>query len=628
MVVTSALDASNPEVAEARRLQIPVIPRGELLAELMRLKFGIAIAGSHGKTTTTSMVASILNAAEMDPTVVVGGKVAAMQGSNARVGKSSLLVVESDESDGSFLKLAPIVAVVTNIDREHLDHYESLADIQQAFVDFVNKVPFYGAAVLCMEDENIQQIFPAIKRRTITYGRAAQVDLEIQDVDLQPTGSSFTLVHRGQSLGEFQLNVPGIHNVLNATAAVAVGLEMEVPREKIREGLRAFNGVDRRFSIRGVERGVTVVDDYGHHPTEVKATLAAARLSPYRSIHVLFQPHRFSRTKHLLDEFGTAFHQADHVYLLDIYAASEQAIAGVSTSALLDKIRSYGHRSVRYVGSIDEGVAAITGAAEPGDLVITLGAGSVSQAADRILDRLREAAALMARSSTATAAIPEPHPTWNLGQIRWGRFVFWLVVGGFFMLVALFTWRQVEEFLIKDDRFRIPEAEDVALRSPNLKVQGVRYASPSQIRHVFAEDLGRSLYLVPLQQRREQLMAIDWVEEAAISKIWPNTLTVQVKERTPVAFVRLPPARKDGMSQFALIDREGYILRPRVASKFTLPVLTGIREDERLENRRARLRQVLAMLREIGPLADQMSEIERFRSERSEWWRNEWTTWW
>jgi UDP-N-acetylmuramate--alanine ligase len=393
VVVTSALDPNNPEVTEAKRLQIPVIPRGELLAELMRLKFGIAIAGSHGKTTTTSMVASILNAANMDPTVVVGGKVAAMQGSNARVGKSPLLVVESDESDGSFLKLAPIVAVVTNIDREHLDHYASLEEIQHAFTDFVNKVPFYGAAVLCMEDENIQQIFPAIKRRTITYGRSAQVDLEIQAVELSGSSSDFTVQRRGEDLGAFRLNVPGMHNVLNATAALGVGLEIDVPLERVREGLAAFSGVDRRFSIRGVENGVTVVDDYGHHPTEVRATLAAAKLSPYKQVHVLFQPHRFSRTKFLLDDFGTAFHQADHLYLLDIYAASEPAIEGVTTASLLDKIRSYGHRSAEYVASMEEGVAAISKSVEPGDLVITLGAGNVSQAAEKILERLKGVAA-------------------------------------------------------------------------------------------------------------------------------------------------------------------------------------------------------------------------------------------
>ncbi len=288
VVVTSALDASNPEVAEARRLQIPVIPRGELLAELMRLKFGIAIAGSHGKTTTTSMVASILNAANMDPTVVVGGRVAGLQGSNARVGKSTILVVESDESDGSFLKLAPILAVVTNIDREHLDHYASLEEIRAAFIEFVNKVPFYGAVVLCMEDENIQQIFPSIRRRTITYGRSAQVDLEIQNVVLAPEGSEFSVRRRGSELGEFQLSVPGLHNVLNATAAIGIGLEMDIPVAQIQEGLKSFSGVDRRFSVRGVERGITVVDDYGHHPTEIKATLEAARLSPYRRFMSFF----------------------------------------------------------------------------------------------------------------------------------------------------------------------------------------------------------------------------------------------------------------------------------------------------------------------------------------------------
>jgi UDP-N-acetylmuramate--alanine ligase len=391
-VVTSALDENNPEVAEARRLQIPVIARGEMLAELMRLKFGIAVAGSHGKTTTTSMVATILNAAGLDPTVVVGGRVGSMGGSNARIGKSQFLVVESDESDGSFLKLAPIVAIVTNIDREHLDHYASIDEIRGAFTEFVNKVPFYGAAIVCMEDPNIQRIFPDIRRRTITYGRTAQVDLEIQDVRLEGRGSAFRVSRRGEDLGAFQLNLPGIHNVLNATAALGVGLEMELSVERIREGLAQFTGVDRRFTVRGVEGGVTVVDDYGHHPTEVKATLAAARLSDYKSIRVLFQPHRFTRTKFLLDDFGTAFHQADDVYLLDIYAASENRIEGVSGEALADKVRSYGHRSVHYVRGMAEGIEAIAAAAEPGDLIITLGAGNVSQAGDKILEKLKEAA--------------------------------------------------------------------------------------------------------------------------------------------------------------------------------------------------------------------------------------------
>ncbi len=389
VVVTSALDAANPEVEEARKLQIPIIPRGELLAELMRLKFGIAIAGSHGKTTTTSMIASILNAADMDPTVVVGGRVAGMQGSNARVGKSAILVVESDESDGSFLKLAPILAVVTNIDREHLDHYASLEEIQEAFTEFVNKVPFYGAAILCMEDKSIQQIFPLIRRRTVTYGRSAQVDLEVQNVVVSPSGSDFSVRRRDDTLGDFHLEVPGVHNVLNAAAAIGVALELDISLSNIRQGLSSFSGVDRRFSVRGVERGITVIDDYGHHPTEIKATLAAAKLSRYRQIHVLFQPHRFTRTKHLIDEFGTAFHQADDLYLLDIYAASEPPIDGITAQTLLDKVRSYGHRSAHYVPTLEKGIEDIAGAAEPGDLILTLGAGNVSQAAEKILEQLR-----------------------------------------------------------------------------------------------------------------------------------------------------------------------------------------------------------------------------------------------
>ncbi|MGA8594502.1 MAG: UDP-N-acetylmuramate--L-alanine ligase [Bryobacteraceae bacterium] len=392
IVVTSALQETNPEVGEAKRLQIPVIPRGEMLAELMRLKFGIAIAGSHGKTTTTSMVANVLNLAGLDPTVVVGGRMAAMGGSNARVGKSQLLIVESDESDGSFLKLAPIIAVVTNIDREHLDHYADIEEIRSAFTEFVNKVPFYGAAVLCMEDANIQRIYPDVRRRTITYGRTAQVDLEIGAVELGAQSSRFRIARRGEDLGQFELNVPGVHNVLNATAAVGVSLEMDLSVAQVREGLAQFSGVDRRFTVRGVERGVTVVDDYGHHPTEIKATLAAARLSNFKNIRVLFQPHRFTRTKHLLDDFGTAFHQADDVYLLDIYAASEREIEGVSGVALADKVRSYGHRSVHYVAAMADGIAQIAAAAEPGDLIITLGAGSVAQAGDKILELLREAA--------------------------------------------------------------------------------------------------------------------------------------------------------------------------------------------------------------------------------------------
>jgi UDP-N-acetylmuramate--alanine ligase len=391
VVVTSAVDESNPEIQEARRLQIPVIPRGELLAELMRLKFGIAVGGSHGKTTTTSIIATILNFAGKDPTVVVGGKVATMGGSNARVGQSEFLVVESDESDGSFLKLAPILAIVTNIDREHLDHYASIDEIRAAFAQFVNKVPFYGAAFVCLDDENVQQILPEIKRRTVTYGRTAQADFEVTRWDCGQFSSTFELRHGGKELGGFTLNVPGEHNVLNATAAIATSLELEIPLEMIREGLAQYRGVDRRFQVKGVERGVTVVDDYGHHPTEIRATLQAARSCNPRRLHVLFQPHRYTRTMHLMDDFGRSFHQADRVFVLDIYAASEKPIEGVTAEAVVERMRQYGHRSAEYAGSLANGVSLISEGLEPGDMVITLGAGSVSSASEMILEGLRRA---------------------------------------------------------------------------------------------------------------------------------------------------------------------------------------------------------------------------------------------
>jgi UDP-N-acetylmuramate--alanine ligase len=390
LVVSSAVNEQNPEVQEARRLTIPVIPRGELLAELMRLKYGIAIAGSHGKTTTTSLTATILNLAGLDPTVMVGGRVAAMGGSNARVGHSDFLVVESDESDGSFLKLAPILAVVTNIDREHLDHYASLDDIRNAFIEFVNKVPFYGAAIVCLDDDNVKNILPSIRRRTITYGASIQADLEASEICCGPFSSDFNLSYRQTALGRFHLRIPGRHNVLNATAAAAVALELEVPPQRIREGLAEFSGVDRRFQTRGVERGITVIDDYGHHPTEIRATLAAARLCGFRHIHVLFQPHRYTRTFHLLDEFGGAFHQADTVLILDIYAASEAPIEGVNGETLAARIRQFGHRGVEYVGTIDRGIEALLEVAKEGDLVMTLGAGNVWQAGDLLLARLKQ----------------------------------------------------------------------------------------------------------------------------------------------------------------------------------------------------------------------------------------------
>jgi UDP-N-acetylmuramate--alanine ligase len=366
-----------------------VIHRGELLAELMRQKFGIAVGGSHGKTTTTSMVAAMLSHANFDPTFVVGGRVGMMGGANARLGRSDYLVVESDESDGSFLKLAPIIAVVTNIDREHLDHYSGIGQIRQAFAEFIEKVPFYGVAILCLDDENIQQILPTVNRRTITYGVSAQAHLRITGSSAGHMASEFHLQFRDRDLGCFRLRVPGAHNVLNATAAVAVGLELEIHVDTIREALAGFSGVERRFQVRGSERGITIVDDYGHHPTEIRATLAAARACRFKGVHVLFQPHRYTRTQALMEDFARAFHQADTVHVADIYAASETPIAGVTSEALVEKLRAFGHRGARYVGPVESGITSVIAAASPGDAIVTLGAGSVSQAADQILAQLR-----------------------------------------------------------------------------------------------------------------------------------------------------------------------------------------------------------------------------------------------
>ena len=342
------------------------------------------------------MAATILNCAGLDPTVVVGGKVATMGGTNARLGRSDFLLAEADESDGSFVKLAPIIAVVTNIDREHLDHYPSLDAIRAAFIEFVNKVPFYGAAIVCLDDANVQSILPQIRRRTITYGTTAQADMEAGEIACGSFSSDFRLRSRGNDLGRFHLRIPGRHNVLNATAAVTVALELEVKPDAIREALATFSGVDRRFQVRGKERGITVVDDYGHHPTEIRATLDGARLCGFDRIHVLFQPHRFSRTFHLMDEFGRAFHQADSVFVLDIYAASEKPIEGVTAEALVGRIRQFGHHSAEYVGTLARGVDRLLDVASAGDLVLTLGAGNVWQAGETVLERLRAEAPIAA----------------------------------------------------------------------------------------------------------------------------------------------------------------------------------------------------------------------------------------
>ncbi len=391
LVISSAVDASNPEVQEARSLSIPVIPRGELLAELMRLKFGIAVAGSHGKTTTTTMVATVLSQAQLDPTVVVGGRVSTFGGSNARVGKSDFLVVESDESDRSFLKLTPIVAIVTNIDLEHLDHYGSIDEIRDAFVEFINKVPFYGAAILCLDDPNIQQILPRVQRRVITYGVSAQADLRIANWEFVGMGSVFRLEFRGRDLGDFRLHVPGFHNVLNATAAVAAALELEVETIRIRQGIEAYEGVDRRFQLKGNVHGVSVVDDYAHHPTEIRATLEALRVTQFARIHVLFQPHRYSRTQQLLDDFAACFNLANTVCVVPIYAASETPLPGVSSERLVERMREFGNRGAQFEPSLDAAVDALCAVAERGDVIVTMGAGSVSQAGESILNRLERA---------------------------------------------------------------------------------------------------------------------------------------------------------------------------------------------------------------------------------------------
>ena len=382
VVTSSAVKPDNPEVIEAHNRKIPVIPRAEMLAELMRLKYGVAVAGAHGKTTTTSMVASVLAAAHLDPTFVIGGRVN-QAGTTARLGKGEYFVVEADESDRSFLMLAPVVAVVTTIDREHLDQYTSLEDIQDAFIQFVNRVPFYGAAILCIDEPNVQAIIPSVKRPIITYGTSSQADLVISDVKLDGLQSEFRLTYKGEDLGTFRLShPPGMHNVRNAAAAAAVALYLNVASDLIREGLAKFAGVGRRFDIKGVANDITVIDDYGHHPAEVRATLEAARGCKFNRLLVLFQPHRYTRTQHLWDEFCRAFNQADVLVLTDIYAASETPIPGVTGEALANAIRGAGHKNVYYAHLLQEGIELLLKQARPGDAILTIGAGSVSRASN------------------------------------------------------------------------------------------------------------------------------------------------------------------------------------------------------------------------------------------------------
>jgi UDP-N-acetylmuramate--alanine ligase len=397
VVRSTAVRDDNAEIVEARHRSIPVIPRAEMLAELMRLKpHTVAVAGSHGKTTTTSMVATILGHAKLDPTVVVGGVVGAF-GSNARLGKSDLMVAEADESDRSFLMLTPTIAVVTNIDREHMDYYADMGDMRECFTSFVNKVPFYGAAILCLDDPQVQAVIPHVKRRRVTYGLSAQADISAHGIVFdQVFGSTFTVWHGSASIGEIQLHVPGLHNIYNALAAIAVAIELDVPFEQIAEALNQFNNADRRFQFKGEEAGVLVVDDYGHHPTEIKATLAAAKIgSAGRRIVVLFQPHRYSRTQDQMEGFAQSFNNADALLVADIYAASEDPIDGVTSEALTAAIKRYGHKNAIFIGALEGAAEALGQQVQPGDLVVTLGAGPVFRAGEQLLALLRE------RSATA-----------------------------------------------------------------------------------------------------------------------------------------------------------------------------------------------------------------------------------
>ncbi|MGI8772670.1 MAG: UDP-N-acetylmuramate--L-alanine ligase [Acidobacteriaceae bacterium] len=400
VVASSAVNESNPEVAEACASKIPVIQRAEMLAELMRLKYGIAVAGMHGKTTTTSMIAAVLAAGGLDPTIVVGGRVGAM-GSNARLGKSQYLVAEADESDRSFLKLSPILSVVTNLDREHMDCYRDMADVEDAFVTFMDRVPFYGAVTACIDNPQLREVLGRVRRRVYTYGMTPEADFVARLLPLhlpeescaaapESVRSRFEVVAAGQVLGVFELHVPGRHNVLNATAAIAIGTQLEIAPECMQVALLQFRGVDRRFDTRGVRRGITVIDDYGHHPTEIQATLAAARECGFRRLHVIFQPHRYTRTRDLLPEFAHAFDAADSVVLLDIYAASEDPIVGIDTPLLMERILGTGRNGVHHAASFDDAVQSVIARAVEGDAILTLGAGSVAQVGAMVLTALSE----------------------------------------------------------------------------------------------------------------------------------------------------------------------------------------------------------------------------------------------
>ena len=395
LVYSSAIKSDNPEIVRARELEIPIIPRAEMLAELMRVKYNVLIAGSHGKTTTTSLVATVLRHAGLDPTVVVGGKVNAL-GSNARLGAGDLFVAEADESDGSFLKLTPTIGVITNIDAEHLDHYGTHEKVKEAFIEFANKIPFYGLAVLCIDHPHVQAVLPKISRRHVTYGVSRQADYRAKNPVFDGLQTHFEVWRRGESLGSFTVKMPGAHNILNALAVIAVADELEVPLDAVREAISSFHGVQRRFTIVGQpklgDRDVMVVDDYGHHPAEIEATLDAAQRGFDRRVVVAFQPHRYTRTRDLFEEFTRSFNKADYVIVTEVYPAGEKPIPGATGRELADAIRAHGHHHVKYVADKNEVADELYREVKPGDLVIALGAGDINASARKLVARLEAGA--------------------------------------------------------------------------------------------------------------------------------------------------------------------------------------------------------------------------------------------
>jgi len=385
VVISSAVKNDNPEVMAAEQLSVPVIPRAEMLAELMRLKYSVAIAGAHGKTTTTSIVASVLAEGGLDPTVVIGGKLKSI-GTNAVLGQGDFIVAEADESDGSFLKFSPAIAVVTNIDREHLDFYKDLDAIKSVFLEFIDRLPFYGLAVLCLDNESIQDLIPQIKKRYTTYGMSSQADFQIRDVNFEKRRSRFSVYRQGQKLGDIELNLPGVHNVYNATASIAVGIELDVPFAAIKSALETLEGVQRRLEIKGEVNGITVVDDYGHHPTEIKTTLdAIEKCWPQNRKVVVFQPHRYTRTQALFDDFTRSFYQSDTLLVLPIYAAGEKRIEGLSGQDLCEGIKAHGHKEVFCAGDMESAITYLKDILKPGDLLLTLGAGDVWKVGEQVL---------------------------------------------------------------------------------------------------------------------------------------------------------------------------------------------------------------------------------------------------